>query len=81
MGVGFRTGQKPITPELVSATLAPDFDDLEPRLTRQDYSVKVLSDQFQSKSIEEIKRFLSGQLEPARTRELAERMRMAGLSL
>ena len=28
----------------------------------------------------EIKRFLSGQLEPARTRELAERMRMAGLS-
>ena len=81
MDVGFRTGQKPITPELVSATLAPDFDDLEPRLTRQDYSVKVLSDQFQSKSIEEIKRFLSGQLEPARTRELAERMRMAGFSL
>ena len=80
MDVGFRTGQKPITPELVSATLAPDFDDLEPRLTRQGYSVKVLSDQFQSKPIE-IKRFLSGQLEPARTRELAERMRMAGLSL
>ena len=80
LDVGFRTGQKPITPELVSATLAPDFDDLEPRLTRQGYSVKVLSDQFQSKPVE-IKRFLSGQLEPARTRELAERMRMAGLSL
>ena len=80
LDVGFRTGQKPITPELVSATLAPDFDDLEPRLTRQGYSMKVLSDQFQSKPVE-IKRFLSGQLEPARTRELAERMRMAGLSL
>ena len=80
MDVGLRTGQKPITPELVSATLAPDFDDLEPRRTRQGYSVKVLSDQFQSKPIE-IKRFLSGQLEPARTRELAGRMRMAGLSL
>ena len=49
------------------------FDDLKlkPRLTRQDYSVKVLSDQFQSKPAE-IKRFLSGQLEPARTRELVE---------
>ncbi len=77
---GFRTGQKPITPDIVSATLAPDFDDLEPRLTRQGYSVKVLADQFQSKPAE-IKRFLSGQLEPARTRELADRMRMAGLSL
>ncbi|WP_291729702.1 AAA family ATPase [Leisingera sp. F5] len=77
---GFRTGQKPITSNIVSATLAPDFDDLEPRLTRQGYSVKVLADQFQSKPAE-IKRFLCGQLEPARTRELADRMRMAGLSL
>ena len=89
MDVGFRTGQKPITPELVSATLAPDFDDLEPRLTRQGYSVKVLSDQFQSKPIE-IKRFLSvnsnlrghvNWLSECGWRELAERMRMAGLSL
>ena len=30
---GFRTGQKPVTAEIVTATLAPDFDDLEPRLT------------------------------------------------
>ena len=42
--------------------------------------MKELSDQFQSKPAE-IKRFLSGQLEPAQTRELTERMRMAGLSL
>ncbi len=41
---GFRTGQKPITPDIVPATLAPDFDDLEPRLTRRGYSVKVLAD-------------------------------------
>ena len=52
----------------------------EPLRAYRAYSVKVLSDQFQSKPVE-IKRFLSGQLEPARTRELAERMRMAGLSL
>ncbi|WP_170335376.1 phosphoribulokinase [Ruegeria arenilitoris] len=78
--MGSRTGLKPITPDIVSATLAPDFDDLEPHLTRQVYSVKVLADQFQSKPAG-ITRFLNGQLEPARTRELAERMRMAGLSL
>jgi len=77
---GFRTGQKPITPDIVSATLAPDFDDLEPRLTRQGYSVKVLADQFQAKPAE-IRRFLSGQLDTVRTRELADRMRLAGLAL
>ena len=31
---GFRAGQKPVTAEIVTATLPPDFDDLEPRLTR-----------------------------------------------
>lgn len=77
---GSRTGQKPITPDIVSATLAPDFDDLEPRLTRQGYSVKVPADQFRAKPAE-IKRFLSSQPEPARTREPADRMPMAGLSL
>ncbi len=80
LDAGFRTGQKPITADIVSATLAPDFDDLEPRLTRQGYSVKVLADQFQAK-LAEIRRFLSGQLDTVRTRELADRMRMAGLSL
>ena len=76
---GIETGRVP-APRIVSATLALDFDDLRPRLTRQDYSVKELSDQFQSKPAE-IKRFLSSQLEAAQTRELTERMRMAGLSL
>ncbi len=32
---GFRLGRKPIGPDVVAATLAPDFDDLEPRLTRR----------------------------------------------
>lgn len=40
---GFRTGQKPVTAEIVAATPAPDFDDLEPRLTRQGDSPKVLT--------------------------------------
>ena len=31
---GFRFGRKPITRDVVAATLSPQFDDLEPRLTR-----------------------------------------------
>ena len=77
---GFRMGQKPITAEIVAATLAPDFDDLEPRLTRQGYSVKVLAKQFHARPTE-IRRFLNGQLDAGRTRELADRMRAVGLAL
>ncbi len=77
---GLCTGQKPVTADIVEATLAPDFDDLEPRLTRQGYSVKVLAEQFHAKPLE-IRRFLNGQLEAGRTRELADRMRTAGLAL
>lgn len=77
---GFRLGQKPVSAEIVASTLAPDFDDLEPRLMRQGYSVKVLADQFQAKPAE-IRRFLSGQLDAARTRELANQMRALGLAL
>ena len=67
---GFRTGQKPVTAEIVATALAPDLDDLEPRLTRQGYSVKVLADQFHAKP-SEIRRFLGDQLDAGRTRELA----------
>ena len=77
---GLCTGQKPVTADIVEATLAPDFDDLEPRLTRQGYSVKVLAEQFHARTLE-IRRFLNGQLEASRTRELADRMRTAGLAL
>ena len=77
---GFRTGQKPVTAELVATTLAPDFDDLEPRLTRQGYPVKVLAEQFHAKP-SEIRRFLGGQLDAGRTRDLADRMRAVGLAL
>lgn len=77
---GFRLGQKPVTPDIVTATLAPDFDSLEPRLMRQGYSVKVLAEQFSAKPAE-IRRLLEGSLEAARTRELADLMRAAGLPL
>lgn len=77
---GFRTGQKPVTAEIVTATLPHDFDDLEPRLTRQGYSPKVLADQSHAKP-SGIRRFLNGQLDAGRARELADRMRAVGLAL
>jgi len=77
---GFRLGQKPITRDVVAATLSPQFDDLEPRLTRNGYSTRSLAEQFHAKPAE-IRRFLTGQLDPDRTRELADQMRAAGLPL
>jgi type II secretory pathway predicted ATPase ExeA len=77
---GFQCGEKPISADLVASTLAPDFNDLEPRLTRQGYSVRTLADQFHAKPTE-IRRFLGGQLDSGRTRELADAMRAAGINL
>ena len=51
-------GRKSITGDIVAATLAPDFDALEPRLTRQGYSVKLLAEHFHARPAE-IRRFLN----------------------
>ena len=79
-GAGFRTGQKHVTAMIVATTLAPDFDDLEPRFTRQGYPVKVLAEQFHARP-SEIRRFVGGQFDAGRTRDLADRMRAVGLAL
>jgi len=77
---GFRVGEKPVTAEVVEAVLSRQLDELEPRLTRHGYSVHSLSEQFNAKPAE-IKRLLRGELDPARTRELVDEMRTAGLPL
>jgi hypothetical protein len=53
-------------------------DDLEPRLTRSGYDVRSLAEQFDAKPAE-IRRLLRGDLDPARSRELMDEMRAAGL--
>ena len=69
---GFRIGgEKPLTAEVVEAVLSSQLDDVEPRLTRHGYSVRTLSEQFNAKPAE-IKRLLRGELDVARTRELAD---------
>jgi hypothetical protein len=64
----------------VAATLAPDFDALEPRLTRQGWTVRALAEQFNAKP-GEIRHLLNGRLETGRTREPADMMRAAGLPM
>ncbi len=73
-------GEKPVTAEVVEAVLSRQLDELEPTLTRHGYSVRTLSEQFNAKPAE-IKRLMRGDLDAARTRELADEMRAAGLPL
>jgi len=53
-------------------------NDLEPRLTRNGYDAKNLIEQFDAKPAE-IRQLFRGDLDPARTRELLDEMRAAGL--
>jgi hypothetical protein len=63
---------------VVEAVLSLRIDDLEPRLTRSGYDVRSLAEQFDAKPAE-IPRLLRGDLDPARSRELMDEMRAAGL--
>jgi type II secretory pathway predicted ATPase ExeA len=76
----FRVGERPVTRPVVEDVLSRHLDDLEPRLTRQGYTVRSLAEQFSAKPAE-IRQFLRGELNPARTQELAQSMRTAGLPI
>ena len=56
------------------------LDDLEPKFTRHGYDVHNLAEQFNAKPAE-IRRFLRGELDAARTRELTDEMLAAGLPI
>jgi predicted metal-dependent peptidase len=75
-----KVGQKPVGADMIENVLAKDFDGLEPRLTRQGYSVKVLAKLLNAKS-REIRSFLSGHLDPGRTQELQSELLAAGIPL
>lgn len=78
---GFRVGgERPLSAEVVETVLSHALDELEPRLTRHGSSVRTLAEQFNAKPAE-IRRLLRSELDAARTRELAEEMRAAGLPL
>ena len=73
-----RIGEPTVTAAVVEAVLSRQLDDLEPRLTRHGYDVRSIADEFRVKPAE-VRLFLQGQLDPARTRELTEQMLVAGL--
>ena len=75
-----RVGQKPVTKEIIEGVLAQGLDDLEPRLIRQGYKVKVLA-QLLNIRPREVRSFLYGQLPPGRTQDLREQMLKLGIPL
>ena len=75
---GFEIGARPVDESVAEAVLSLRIDDLEPRLTRNGYDVRSLAEQFDARPAE-IRRLLRGGLDPARSAELVDEMRAAGL--
>ena len=65
---------------IVETVLSRRADDLEPQLTRHGYDLKSLAELFDAKPAE-IRQLFRGGLDPARSTELMEEMRAAGLPL
>jgi hypothetical protein len=76
----YRFGEKPVTPTIVHATLAPDMHELEPTLTRYGYNVKALAELLHVRQAE-VRAFLHGQLPSGRTEELHTQLLAAGIPL
>ena len=76
----YRLGEKPVTPAIVQATLAPDLHALEPALTRYGYTVAALAELLNLRPAE-VRAFLHGQLPPGRTEELHTALLAAGIPL
>ena len=73
-------GEQVVTATLAETVLSPRIDDLEPRLTRYGYDVKSIAEEFHIKPAD-VRLFLQGQLDPARSRELTEQMRQHGAAV
>jgi type II secretory pathway predicted ATPase ExeA len=75
-----RFGEKPVTPTIVHAPLAPDMHELEPTLTRYGYNPKALAELLHIRQAE-VRAFLHGQLPSGRTEELHNQLLAAGIPL
>jgi hypothetical protein len=76
----YRFGEKPVTPAIVTQTLAPDLHALEPTLTRYGYHVNVVAELLNLRHAE-VRAFLHGQLPPGRTEEIHQQLLAAGIPL
>ena len=80
MEEAYKTGGKPVTVEILETTLSKRMDDLKPTLIRHGYNERALVEQFRIK-LSEVRQFMKGDLDSARTFELTEEMREAGLPI
>ena len=77
---GYQTGESPVSAALVETVLSKHLDDIESVLTRQGYGLRELAQNFEAKPTE-IKALFVNQLDPVRSAELRDRMRLAGLPI
>jgi type II secretory pathway predicted ATPase ExeA len=76
----YQVGGKPITSAVIDTVLSKEIDDLEPKLTRQGYHVRSLSELLNVRP-SEIKAFLRGQVDASRAQDLQAQMLRAGIPL
>ena len=74
----FHLGAEQVTRAIVENTLSAGFDSLDAKLARIGYTPKALAERFDAHP-REIRRFLSGRLDPERTEELGAALRDAGI--
>jgi len=70
--------EKPVSAGLVDSVLAPGLDDLEPRLTRHGYNVKILAHELNVRQAE-VRAFLRGTLPAGRTEEIHKQLLTKGI--
>lgn len=74
----FHLGAEKVTREIVESTVSAGFDNLDAKLARIGYTPKALAERFDAHPAE-IRRFLSGRLDPERTAALGATLRDAGI--
>jgi len=77
---GYQAGESPVSAALVEAVLSKHLDDIESVLTRQGYGLRELVQNFEAKPAE-IRALFVNQLDPVRSDELRDRMRLIGLPI
>lgn len=76
----YRLGEKPVTAQIVEATMAPDIDALEPTLIRHGYTARVLTELLNVRP-GEVRALLQGQLPEERADELKQQLLRTGIPL
>ncbi len=76
----YRLGEKPVSAEIVEATMAPDLNALEPMLIRHGYTSRALSE-FLNVRPGEVRALLLGQLPEERAEELKQQLLRTGIPL